>query len=288
MPVLRGEFMSVAIVLPARLKSTRLPNKLLLSATGKTLLEHTIDRAKLAQAAYPKLFTTIRVACDDEQLIRAAQRAGVDAVMTSPDHQSGTDRIEEASRDLKEDVIVNLQSDEPEIDPEYIGKVATLLTLPEPEIFNRKPMNNAPMATLATFIYDRNNFNNPNIVKVVRNELWNRALYFSRAPIPYSREGDPLFSNDGRHVYGLHHIGIYSYRREFLAEYVKLKPTPLEKLEKLEQLRALEHDFGIRVALVPNNNPGIDTPADYEAFVTRWKSQELRAKIQEPNPGAKS
>ncbi|HYF51144.1 MAG TPA: 3-deoxy-manno-octulosonate cytidylyltransferase, partial [Planctomycetota bacterium] len=207
--------MSVAIILPARLASTRLPNKLLLDRTGKTVLEHTIDRAKEARAKYPHLFTTVRVACDDEKLIAAAKRGGVDAVMTRKDHQSGTDRIAEACAGLKEDIIVNLQADEPEINPDYIAKVAELLTLPEHELFGRKPANDAPMATLATFIYDESTFRNPNVVKVVRNEFWNRALYFSRAPIPYSRDGSPLFqTNDGKHVFGLHHIGIYAYRRE--------------------------------------------------------------------------
>src|SRR5579862_1439423 len=158
--------MSVAIVLPARLASTRLPNKLLLDRSGKTLLEHTIERAQLAQKLYPKLFTTIRVACDDEKLVAAAKRSGVQAVMTRKDHQSGTDRIAEASADLKEDIIVNLQADEPEIDPEFIHKVATLLTAPEQEINPPRPSSNkaAVMGTLATPIYEEMTFRNPNVV----------------------------------------------------------------------------------------------------------------------------
>src|SRR4051812_43952160 len=150
--------MSVAIVLPARLASTRLPNKLLLDRSGKTLLEHTIERAQLAQKAYPKLFTTIRVACDDEKLFSAAKRAGADAVMTRKDHQSGTDRIAEAAKDLKEEIIVNLQADEPEVDPEFVHTVANALVQPEREFFGRKETSKAMMATLATYIYDEATF----------------------------------------------------------------------------------------------------------------------------------
>jgi 3-deoxy-manno-octulosonate cytidylyltransferase (CMP-KDO synthetase) len=256
--------MNVAIVLPARLKSTRLPNKLLLNRTGKTLLEHSIDRAKLAQAAYPKLFTTIRVACDDEQLIVAAKRAGVDAVMTDRNHQSGTDRIAEAAKDLKEEIIVNLQADEPEIELEYVRKVAELL---------QRADTPAVMGTLATFIYDETTFRNPNVVKVVVDDIPTRAIYFSRAPIPYSREGLPYGGPTGKHVYGLHHIGIYSYRHEFLNRFVTLpQPSRLEQVEKLEQLRALENGATIGIALVPKHFPGIDTPEDYEAFLQRQKS----------------
>jgi 3-deoxy-manno-octulosonate cytidylyltransferase (CMP-KDO synthetase) len=254
--------MSVAIVLPARLKSTRLPNKLLLNRTGKTLLEHSIDRAKLAQAAYPKLFTTIRVACDDEQLIVAAKRAGVDAVMTDPNHQSGTDRIAEAAKDLKEEIIVNLQADEPEIELEYVRKVAELLNHAD---------SSATMGTLATYIHDEATFRNPNVVKVIVDNLPTRAIYFSRAPIPFSRDG-ASYGGPGKHIYGLHHIGIYSYRHDFLNKFVTLPPSRLEQVEKLEQLRALENGATIGIALVPKHFPGIDTPEDYEAFLQRQKS----------------
>lgn len=268
--------MSVAIVLPARLKSTRLPNKLLLSRTGKTLLEHSIDRAKLAQAAHPKLFTTIRVACDDESLISAAKRAGVDAVMTNPNHQSGTDRIAEAAKDLKEEIIVNLQADEPEIEISYVHKVAMQIG---------DGADRSEMGTLATFIHDEATFRNPNVVKVVADNLPTRAIYFSRAPIPYSRDG-LSYGGPGKHIFGLHHIGIYAYRHDFLNRFVTLPPSRLEQVEKLEQLRALENGATIKLALVPKHFPGIDTPEDYEAFVTRWNSQAVRTKSEEQ--GAKS
>jgi 3-deoxy-manno-octulosonate cytidylyltransferase (CMP-KDO synthetase) len=266
---------SVAIILPARLASTRLPNKLLLDRTGKTVLEHTIARAQEAQAAYPGVFTTIRVACDDSQLIAAARRANVQAVMTRADHQSGTDRIAEAAEGLKEEFVLNLQADEPELSAARLKLVADMLQ-----------NNDAPMATLATFIFDEATFNNPNVVKVALSHYNMNALYFSRAPIPFPRDGEKgyhlSFGPEKKRVYGYHHIGMYGYRREFLAKIVTFKPSPLEKVEKLEQLRALEHGFAIKVGLVDDHVPGIDTPEDYEAFVQRWKT----TKSQEP--GAKS
>ncbi len=257
--------MSVAIILPARLASTRLPNKLLLDRTGKTVLEHTIARAQEAQAAHPGLFTTIRVACDDHRLIAAARRAGAEAVMTRADHQSGTDRIAEAAESLKEDIVVNLQADEPEIAGDRIRVLAELL-VSSPE---------AECATLATFIFDEATFKNPNVVKVVFSHYSHKALYFTRAASPFPREGDSGFSltfdRDGaaRRVYGYHHIGMYAYRREALLKWVALKPSPLEKVEKLEQLRALEHGFAMKIGIVDRHVPGIDTPEDYEAFVKR-------------------
>jgi len=277
--------MSVAIILPARLASTRLPNKLLLDRTGKTVLEHTIERAKEAQRAYPDLFTTLRVACDDERLLNAAKRAGVDAVMTRLDHQSGTDRIAEACAGLKEDIIVNLQADEPEINPDYMRMVSWGLTRSENEI---PGVSRVQMATLATFIFDESTFKNPNVVKVVVG-VNNKALYFSRAPIPFPRDGDKAVrrvwrGNDGieRPYYGHHHIGMYAYRRDFLFQYVKMPVSLNEQTERLEQLRALDNGHEIHVSFVASHVPGIDTPQDYEAFVQRCNA----SKNQEP--GAQS
>jgi 3-deoxy-manno-octulosonate cytidylyltransferase (CMP-KDO synthetase) len=261
---------SVAIILPARLASTRLPDKLLLDRTGKTVLEHTIDRAKEAQQQQPNLFTTIRVACDDSQLIAAARKAGVQAVMTRADHQSGTDRIAEAAEGLSEEFILNLQADEPELSWTRLKLVADMLE-----------KSDAPMATLATFIFDEATFKNPNVVKVAFSHYNMNALYFSRAPIPFPRDGDSGYhltkgeaDKTVRRIYGYHHIGMYGYRREFLAKIVTFKPSPLEKIEKLEQLRALEHGFAIKVGLVEDHVPGIDTPDDYEAFVNRTMAKQ--------------
>lgn len=262
----RGFFlrMSVAIILPARLASTRLPNKLLLEAAGKTILEHTIARAQQAMAAAKGFITRIIVAADDPSLIAAAQRAGAQAVLTDPNHTSGTDRIAEAAKELKEDIVVNLQADEPEIDPNCLLLAASML-VSSPDTIK--------MSTLAVPIFDDAEYRKPNVVKVVVN-AGGHAMYFSRAPIPFVREpGDPTSANawriDGRRVFGLHHVGLYGYRRKFLLNYKHLPPSPLEQLEKLEQLRALEAGYTIKVGLIQSHPPGIDTPEDYQAFVAR-------------------
>lgn len=259
--------MSVAVILPARLASTRLPGKLLLARTGRTVLEHTLSQALEAKQRSSGLITSVLAACDDDKLIAAAKNAGVDAVMTSPDHQSGTDRIAEAAAPLKEDVIVNLQADEPEIDPDLIVQVAVLLT---------GGASGASMSTLAVPIFDEATWRKPNVVKVVVDGQ-GRALYFSRAPIPFARdEADAAqaWSLGGRRVYGLHHLGIYAYRKDFLLGYKGLPASRLEKLEKLEQLRALEAGHTIQVGLAKAHPPGIDTPEDYEAFVARWQKTQ--------------
>ncbi|HLX61794.1 MAG TPA: 3-deoxy-manno-octulosonate cytidylyltransferase [Planctomycetota bacterium] len=256
--------MHAAIVLPARLASTRLPNKLLLDRSGKTVLEHTLDRARTAQAASHGLISRILVAADDPQLIAAAQRAGIDAVMTRPDHASGTDRIAEAAEKLSEDIIINLQADEPEIDPANVVLVARLLA----------ESTGAPVSTLAVPIYENAQFLKTNVVKVIVASNGN-ALYFSRAPIPHVRDTEvaPVWVLNGKAVYGYHHLGLYAYRRAFLLGYKNLPASLLEKLEKLEQLRALEAGFAIKVGIVQSNPPGIDTPEDYEAFLARIKNR---------------
>jgi len=259
--------MSAAIVLPARMASTRLPNKLLLDRTGKTVLEHTLAQALAALEASRGLITSIRVACDDEKLAAVARKAGVDAVLTDPALPSGTDRIAAALDGLKEDLIINVQADEPELNPELIVQAAALL--------DSGPID-AEMSTLAVPIYDKALLDKPNVVKVVV-DAQGRALYFSRAPIPFLRDpGSPPVwtrtTKDGqtRTVWGLHHVGLYGYKREFLLAYTKLPPSRLERIEKLEQLRAIENGHTILVGLAENHPPGIDTPEDYEAFVVRW------------------
>jgi 3-deoxy-manno-octulosonate cytidylyltransferase (CMP-KDO synthetase) len=258
--------MAVAIVLPARLASTRLPGKLLLNRTGRTVLEHTIGQALTARKRHPRLFRTILVACDDERLAVAARRAGADAVMTRLDHRSGTDRIVEAIRKtrLKEEIIVNLQADEPEIAPKNLYRVAKLLAGAPREV---------PMATLAVVIHDEETWRRPNVVKVVTSAA-GRALYFSRAPIPFIRDGKQphvLSAREGKPFFGLHHLGIYAYRRRFLLGLPKLPPSLLEETEKLEQLRVLEAGYEILVGLAEANPPGVDTPEEYEAFVERQR-----------------
>ncbi|MEI6231415.1 MAG: 3-deoxy-manno-octulosonate cytidylyltransferase [Planctomycetota bacterium] len=253
--------MKAALVLPARLASTRLPNKLVLNRSGKTVLEHTLDRAREAQALSNGLIVRILVAADDLQLIDIARRAGVDAVMTRLDHTSGTDRIAEAAAPLSEELIVNLQADEPEIDPANVVLAARLLV---------NSNDNAPMSTLAVPIYDEEKFLKTSVVKVVVSSTGN-ALYFSRSPIPHVRDAadSGLWTLNGRRVFGYHHLGLYAYRRDFLLGYKALPPSMLERLEKLEQLRALEAGHIIKVGIVSSNPPGIDTPEDYEDFLKR-------------------
>ncbi|HOX05960.1 MAG TPA: 3-deoxy-manno-octulosonate cytidylyltransferase [Planctomycetota bacterium] len=247
-----------ALVLPARLASTRLPRKLLLAETGRPLLAHSVECALAAAQASGGAISRVLVAADCEELAAAARAAGAEAVLTDPNHKSGTDRIAEAAAALPEDVIVNLQADEPEMPAEAVLRVARLLLDAPGEV----------MATLAAPIASAGELTNPNVVKVVVDSA-GHALYFSRAPIPWAREGWKDGRDPTRSV--LRHFGMYAYRREFLLSYSKLPPSRLEELEKLEQLRALEAGHRIACAVVATVPEGIDTPEGYAAFVARRK-----------------
>jgi 3-deoxy-manno-octulosonate cytidylyltransferase (CMP-KDO synthetase) len=249
------------IAIPARRASTRLPDKLLLSRTGKPLIHHVIERCRTAVAQSKGRLLDVVVACDDEQLKQAANKAGVRAILTGQHHTCGTTRIAEAigylPESLKFEYVVNVQGDEPELAPEAI--LAVVDTLLE-EV-------DAEMATLAVSMPTGSEMmkQNPNAVKVVVDSR-GRALYFSRASIPYDRnevdELDPLWR---------HHLGIYDYRKSFLLEFAKMPPSPLERREGLEQLRALEAGRTIRCSLVPAAwaAKGVDTEEDYASFVSR-------------------
>ena len=247
----------VALVLPARLASQRLPGKLLLAETGKPLIAHTAERALAAAAASGGRISRVLVAADCLELADAARAAGAEAVLTDPGHQSGTDRVAEAAAGLAEEIIVNLQADEPAAPVEAILKLAGLLP-DSPE---------ASMATLAAPLTSSRELNDPNVVKVVLDSA-GRALYFSRAPIPFAREGW-----SGREVSktALRHLGLYAYRKEFLLAYSELPASRLEELEKLEQLRALEAGLDIACAVVEAVPEGIDTAEGYAAFVKRCR-----------------
>ena len=245
--------MKVVAVIPARYGSTRFPGKVLAKDTGKFLIQHTYERACLA-----KLPEKVIIAADDEKVAAAAKTFGAECVLTSPDHQSGTDRIAEAVADMDVEIIVNLQGDEPEIDPGNIDYLAKML-MDNPD---------CPMATLAAEFQTSKQVSDPNIVKVIIGR-GNKAIYFSRWPIPYDREKAGL--GDVRQY--LRHIGIYAYRKEFLLEMTALPQTPLEKIEKLEQLRAIENGYGILVGKVEHTCDGIDTPEQYAAFVKRYKNE---------------
>jgi 3-deoxy-manno-octulosonate cytidylyltransferase (CMP-KDO synthetase) len=245
--------MKVIAVIPARYSSTRFPGKVLAKDTGKFLIQHTYERACLA-----KLPQKVIIAADDEKVVAAAKTFGAECVLTSPDHQSGTDRIAEAVAEMDVEIIVNLQGDEPEIDPGNIDYLAKML------------MDNpgCPMATLAAEFQTAQQVSDPNIVKVIIG-CNNKAIYFSRSPIPYDREK----SGVGDVKQYLRHIGIYAYRKKFLLEITALPQTPLEKIEKLEQLRAIENGYSILVGKVKHTCDGIDTPEQYAEFVKRYKNK---------------
>ncbi len=240
--------MKIIAIVPARYASTRLPGKPLLRETGKYLIEHLIEAVRGAAR-----IERIVVATDDDRIAQAVQSFGGDYVMTRADHTSGTDRLAEAAEILHladDDIVVNVQGDEPDMPGGSIDQLVELLI-----------DTDCPMATLATRL-SIEDAANPNNVKVVMRRD-GRAMYFSRARIPLDRD-------DGFDDYLLH-LGIYAYRVAFLKQFTKLEPTPAEQTEKLEQLRALEHGFDIAVAATSHTGSGIDTPEDYAAFVKRVK-----------------
>jgi 3-deoxy-manno-octulosonate cytidylyltransferase (CMP-KDO synthetase) len=248
------------IVIPARLASTRLPRKLLLRETGKSLIQHTYEAARHARKP-----AGVCVATDHEEIFNEVHSFGGRAQMTSPDCASGTDRVAEVARGLADvNIVVNVQGDEPELAGTAIDAAVELLEA-DPQ---------AAMSTLATPIRERDKLHNPACVKVVFDER-GRALYFSRSPIPHAREWhDSLL--DAHPPLFYQHIGLYAYRREFLLSLASLPPSRLEQIEKLEQLRVLEAGHSIAVAVVPHATLGIDTPHDYQAFVARCRQAQMQ------------
>lgn len=231
-----------AIVIPARWSSTRLPAKPLLPLAGKPLVRHVWERCCKVRGV-----DAVIIATDDMRIAEAAFDFGAEVAMTSPRHPSGTDRIAEVAKNLAGfDIVLNVQGDEPFIQPKLVEKLADALRA-----------DRAIEMSTAACALDPDDLANPNCVKVVT-DLAGNALYFSRAPIPCDRDGDA-------HPARLRHLGLYGYRRKFLLEVVKWKQTPLEKSEKLEQLRALEHGAKIRVIKTQPAGPGIDTPGDLAA-----------------------
>jgi 3-deoxy-manno-octulosonate cytidylyltransferase (CMP-KDO synthetase) len=245
------------IVIPARLASTRLPKKLLLRESGKPLIQHTYESARTS-----RLTDRVIVAVDDPELVSCVKSFGGEAWLTDPQHPCGTDRIAEVAAQLPDyDLIVNMQGDEPELEGSKIDLALS--------VFSEQP--NAKMATLATPIRDRASLESPNCVKVVLDND-DRALYFSRAPIPFVRDWDDACLSQQPACF-LQHIGLYVYRREFLLEISQAAPCVIEKLESLEQLRALHRGVPIHVRRVDHAARGIDTPEDYRAFVRRNASR---------------
>lgn len=245
--------MKTAIVIPARLESTRLPRKLLLRETGKTLIEHTYRAATLSTRA-----DRVIVAVDHEELEKEVQAFGGNARMTNRGHASGTDRAAEVAQELTDyDIIVNVQGDEPEIPGSTIDLAVELL--------ENNP--DAQMATLATPIRSRGLLHDKSCVKVVF-DSGGRAMYFSRSPIPCPRDWDErMLRVDPPNFY--QHVGLYAYRRDFLLRIPKLPVSAVESIECLEQLRVLHAGVHIWVGQIDHPVVGIDTPVDYAAFVRR-------------------
>lgn len=247
-----------SVIIPARLSSTRLPDKALADIGGKPMVVRAAEQAMKSAAA------RVVVAHDHDRIQAACDRYGIPAVRTGSHHQSGTTRLAEAAALLKlpeNEIVVNVQGDEPMMPPELINRLAAKLA-----------DCTAPMATAAHPVDSAEEFLNPNCVKTVL-DAQDHALYFSRAPIPYPRDlmlsGSP---NILPQPAPLRHIGIYAYRAGFLQQYAALPPSPLEALESLEQLRVLWHGFPIAVECLPDAPPGgVDTAEDLERVRALWQ-----------------
>jgi 3-deoxy-manno-octulosonate cytidylyltransferase (CMP-KDO synthetase) len=231
----------VVVVIPARYGSTRLPGKPLVSLVGKTMIQRVHDRAKLAERV-----ARVIVATDDDRIVKAVQEFGGEARMTRHDHRTGTERVAEVAAHETGDIFVNVQGDEPLLDPVALDTAVGAL-LEEPQ---------AAIATVATPIRTPGDIMDPNVCKVVL-DFDENALYFSRAPIPWVR--DTAGHVQARH---LKHLGLYVFRRDALLEYPTLPQGDLEKFEQLEQLRWLENGWKIRVAQVEHDAVSVDVPED--------------------------
>jgi 3-deoxy-manno-octulosonate cytidylyltransferase (CMP-KDO synthetase) len=241
---------TAAVVIPARLDSRRFPRKVLARETGKYLVQHVFE----AVVGCPAVSRVI-LATDSQEVADAARSFGAEARMTSAEHVSGTDRVAEVARTLDEEFIINVQGDEPLITALEVARLV--------DLFEWDGAGTVEMTTLAVRRHDAEGYTDPNVVKAVLGK-GNRALYFSRAPIPYERtdDGSAAVPRDW-----WHHLGVYGYRRTFLLRFAELDPTPLEKRERLEQLRAIENGYVLRVGEATGRHIGVDTPEDYQRFV---------------------
>lgn len=248
--------MKIVAIIPSRYYSTRLKGKPLIDIAGKPMIQWVYESVQRAE-----LVDRIIVATDDKRILDAVTHFGGEAEITSPHHVSGTDRIAEVADRFEDDIIVNLQGDEPLMDPGVVDEVAGLV----------KYNTAVYMASAYSPITEREDLINPNVVKVVT-DCNGYALYFSRSPIPYcsaggAREHTPL---------GFKHIGLYVYRREFLMKFAALGPSPLEKLEKLEQLRVLENGYRIKLISTEYDSIGVDTPEDVARVVKEINAREVQ------------
>jgi len=233
--------MKITAIIPARYGSSRFPGKVLARIKGRPMIQWVYEGTAKAKSVHEVL-----VATDDARVADAVRGFGGDVRMTSKDHASGTDRIAEVARGLSSGILVNVQGDEPAMEPGQIDQVTRAL-LEDPR---------ADMATAASRITQDEEFQNPNVVKLAMDKN-SYALYFSRAGIPFNRDSV-------RGVERYRHIGLYAYRREVLLKFAGLAPTPLEKTECLEQLRALENGYKIKVMITGYRGMGVDTPEDLD------------------------
>lgn len=234
----------VTAIIPARYKSTRFEGKPLADLLGKPMIQHVYERTLEAKG-----IDRVLVATDDKRIMEAVGNFGGQAVLTAATHETGTDRVAEVAASLKSQFIVNVQGDEPLISPDMIAEVVAII----------KNARGLPMASLKCLIKNRDDLNNPSVVKVVvdKNDY---ALYFSRYPIPFYRDGEGTDSG----VDYFRHVGVYVYEREFLLKFAAMDATPLERAEKLEQLRALENGYRIKVVTTEHEALGVDSPEDLE------------------------
>jgi len=238
--------MKVIGVIPARLRSVRLPEKVLKEIAGRTMIEHVWQKAKQV-----KKLTEVIIACDDEKIVQCAGGFGAQVIQTSTEHPNGTSRIVEVAEKVEGDIYINIQGDQPIFEPEAIDALIEAMLEKDVQV-----------GTLAMRTEDRKEYENPNTVKVVCDQKGN-ALYFSRAQIPFYREG---FKNGSSF---LKHIGVYGFRRDTLLDFAKWPASELEEIEKLEQLRILEHGHDICVVETQHDFVSVDTQEDLE------KAQEL-------------
>jgi len=246
--------MRKVIIIPARYGSTRFPGKPLALLWDKTIIRHVYERATSSD------ISEVYVATDDERIFKEVENFGGKAIFTSKEHTCGTERVAEAAEILgldEEDIIINLQGDQPLFPPEYFS------LLIKPLLFS----SDIHISTLATPITNLKVLENPNKVKVVLDKE-GRAIYFSRCPIPY-------FMPPGKEPLYLKHIGVYAYTKGFLEKFIGLPPGELEKSERLEQLRALEYGYKIAVTVVPKDVPEVDTPEDLE-YIKTLKKEKIK------------
>lgn len=247
--------MSTIGIIPARYESTRFPGKSLHQIAGKPMIQHVVEQCQKAES-----LDDVIVATDDARIMEVAQNF-CEVEMTLPDHPSGSDRIAEVAARINCERIVNIQGDEPLIDPKVIDRVAGALA-------------DCEMSTAATLIQSAEEWESPNVVKVVT-DIRGRALYFSRRTIPFVREfsGGSFAEQASQHPF-LKHLGIYGYRRDVLLRLVEFPQSPLETAERLEQLRALENGIQIAVERVEYNSVGVDVPEDVERLENIFKTRE--------------